>query len=144
MKSSAKNPIRSAHKKVRWTVVTIIKCIQNNLTPDLLKTQFRDGNAANPLFGHCYHSAEALYHLIRALQVPKKYFEFRPCRGVDVNNVPHWWLQNECGDILDPTVEQYTSKGLTPPYSTGRFRPFLTKQPSKNANIIIRCINSSK
>ncbi len=126
------------------TIATLIRAIQQCLTPDLLKPQYRDGNTRNPRFGHCYHSAEALYHLIRGLNLPTKYHAYRPCRGVDDQGIAHWWLQSERGNILDPTVEQYTSRGANPPYDAGRFRNFMTKQPSKRAMVLISRVTLSE
>lgn len=124
------------------TIEAVIEAIQKSLTPDLLKPQFREGNKTNPLFGHCYHSAEALYHLIREFRLPQEYHDFRPCRGVDDKNIAHWWLQNERGKILDPTAEQYTSKGLEPPYESGRFRNCRTQQPSGRARKVVLLVDS--
>ena len=109
---------------------TLIQAIQQNLTPDLLKPRFREGNKTNPLFGHCYHSAEALYKLIRELGLPAEYLNYRPCRGVDEVG-PHWWLQNDQGAILDPTAERYKRLGRQPPYASGRFRPFIPGRPCR-------------
>jgi len=139
-KSPAKKTTKPARGRKRLTIAAVIKLIQKSLTPDLLKRRFREGNAINPLFGHCYHSAETLFHLIREFRLPEKFLAYRPCRGVDGNNIPHWWLQNDRGEILDPTAGQYTSKGLNPPYGSGRFRSFLTKEPSKNTKTIIKCV----
>src|SRR5262245_35136870 len=87
--SPATKVTKPASRRKRLTIAAVIKLIHKGLTADLLKPQFREGNAANPLFGHCYHSAEALYHLIPELQLPEEYFGFRPCRGVDGKNIPH-------------------------------------------------------
>ena len=126
-------------------IEAVIEAIQKSLTPDLLKPQFREGNKTNPFFGHCYHSAEALYHLIRDLKLPEEYRRYRPCRGVDENNISHWWLQNDDGDILDPTAGQYTSKGLVPPYAIGRRRMFLTAQSSSRACLVMgKILNSTR
>lgn len=142
-RSPAKKAAKQASGQNCLAIEAVIEAIQKSLTPDLLKPQFREGNANNPLFGHCYHSAEALYHLIRDLHSPEEYHGYRPCRGVDDNGIPHWWLQSERGDILDPTAGQYTLNGLNAPYESGRFRNFLTKQPSKNAETLIRRIVSA-
>lgn len=120
----------------------LIKAIQQSIYPQLLQVRFRKGNAGNPLFGHCYHSAEALYHLIREAQLPEEWLAYRPCRGVDQNNIPHWWLQDERGNILDPTAGQYTSLGIDPPYESGRFRSFLTQHPSRKAQKLIEIIHT--
>jgi len=126
------------------TVEQVIDEIKKHLTPDLLKDQYRTDNVNNPLFGHCYHATEALYHIIRDFQLPAEFMEFKPCRGIDESNIAHWWLQNEQGDILDPTAEQYKSRGIQPPYHNGRFRPFLTKEPSKKAKTIMKQIMSTE
>jgi uncharacterized protein len=127
----------------KTTMGALIETIQHHLTPDLLPLQYRESNRVNPLFGHCYHSVEALYHLIRDLQLPREYLRFRLRRGVDAGKIPHWWLQNDQGAILDPTAGQYTSKGLIPPYANGRFRSFLTKQPSENARFLMGRVKQS-
>jgi hypothetical protein len=122
------------------TIDELIAAIQRCLTHKMLKPCFREGNKTNPLFGHCYHSAEALYHLIRRLDLPSAYHAYKPCRGVDANGIAHWWLQNGLGDILDPTADQYSSKGVPPPYASGRIRPFLTKPPSRKAMELISTV----
>lgn len=109
-----------------------IRKIQGVLTPDLLKAEYIHLNSQNPLYGHCYAATEALYHLLGGAQS-----EWHPCRGRDVDGVTHWWLANKEGQILDPTAEQYTSLGKTPPYDKGSRGPFLTQQPSKRARTII-------
>jgi uncharacterized protein len=125
------------------TIGALIEAIQHQLTPKLIPPQYRECNRLSPLFGHCYHSAEALYYLIRDLQLPEEYLQFRPYSGVDANKIPHWWLQNTQGDILDPTAEQYTSKEMNPPYENGRVRSFLSKQPSKNALFLMVKVKQS-
>src|SRR6266542_1535998 len=82
---------------VEQRIDQVIEGIQKNLTPDLLKEKFRSGNVNNPFFGHCYHATEALYYLIRELELPESFRDFKPCRGTDANNVPHWWLQDKEG-----------------------------------------------
>ena len=119
------------------TIDALIQAIQQSLTPDLLKPRFREGNVTNPLFGHCYHSAEALYHLIRQLGLPVEYHSYRPCRGDDPGGSGHWWLENDGGRRLDPTAGQYEALKYAPPYNSRRFIPFLTKQPSKRAVVVI-------
>ena len=127
----------------QWTIEEVIELIQKNLTLDLLKPQFRKDNVTNPMFGHCYVATETLYYLIREFKLPEKYLDYRPCNGMDSNNISHWWLKNKNGDILDPTSEQYTSKNMKPPYENGQHRSFLTKQPSKRTKTLIERINLS-
>lgn len=62
---------------------------------------------------------------------------WHPVRARDEDGVVHWWLEDEKGAILDPTAEQYTDLGKTPPYSKGRRGGFLTKAPSYRARTIL-------
>lgn len=108
----------------------LIRAIQRVLTPDLLKKKYVEGNKNNPLFGHCYVATEALYYLLKDKN-------FKPCRARDGEGSVHWWLQDDQSNILDPTAEQYTVRGLKPPYEKGRSGGFLTKKISKRAKIIV-------
>jgi hypothetical protein len=113
-----------------------IQRIQQVLTPDLLKPQFRK-KGEHPLYGHCYAASEALYHKLGG-----KNKGYKPVRGKDEKGITHWWLLDKDGNILDPTSEQYTSKGLEPPYENGRPAGFLTREPSKRAREILRRIDN--
>ena len=108
----------------------MIQKIQNALSDDLLKPKYRKPNMPS-LYGHCYVASEALYHMGAKEQ------GFRPCWARDDNNVVHWWLQDNRGRILDPTANQYTDQGLTPPYDKGRLGGFLTRQPSKRTKALM-------
>jgi hypothetical protein len=109
-----------------------VRLIQKVLSPDLLKPAYITINRDNHMYGHCYAATEALYYLLGG-----KESGWHPCRGKDTEGITHWWLSNTAGQILDPTVEQYTSVGKKPPYLSGRNGPFLTQQPSKRANEIM-------
>lgn len=113
-----------------------IETIKANLTPDLLKKQYRDQyDKANPLYGHCYVASEALYHWLGASD------RFHVYRGRDDKDVVHWWLVDiKTGEIVDVTADQYYSKGLKPPYEQGRRGTFLTREPSKRAKILMKRI----
>ncbi len=111
--------------------ISVLKSkVLDNLTPDLLKKGF---GGKHPLSGHCYVATEALYHLME----DKSYF---PVRAKDINGVTHWWLENDKGQIIDLTREQYTDM---PPYEAGKRGGFLTKNPSKRAQELIRRVNGS-
>jgi hypothetical protein len=103
----------------------LIGKIKDALSPDLLKKQYRQQNIGNPMFGHCYVATEALFHILKDAR-------YVPMRGRDDAGIVHWWLTDKTtGEILDPTSEQYTSKGLTPPYDKGKGGGFLTREPSR-------------
>lgn len=90
----------------------VMGLIRRNLTPDLLTPKYREENVTNPMYGHCYHSTQALFYLMDTdLLVPMS--------GLDYREDYHWWLQN--GDkIYDLTAEQYYSVGKLPPYENGK------------------------
>ena len=111
-----------------------IEKIQESLTPDLLKKEYKNQNKDNPLFGHCYVATEVLFHLMGSNEV-------KPCCGKDKKGIVHWWLQyRKSGKKIDVTSNQYFSQGITPPYEVGKGCGFLTKQPSKRASIVIKRI----
>lgn len=96
--------------------------IQDSLTPDLLKKEFRGGR--HPLSGHCYVASEALYHLLGG----KPMF-------IRHEGWPHWWIRGPNGETWDLTSAQFR----TPvPYGKGVCKGFLTRQPSKRAAEVIR------
>ena len=108
----------------------LIKKIQKVLTPDLLVGRWK--RQSNPLEGHCYVAAEALWHLLG-----KK--DWKPiCASYkdEGGKATHWWLVNRhTGEIADPTKEQYLPD--QPPYHLGKGSGFLTKHPSRRAQIVI-------
>lgn len=110
----------------------LIEKIQKCLTPDLLKKEYRAENSANPMFGHCYVASETLYH---TLNDPARY---TAACGKDDRGIVHWWIvDKQTGERYDATADQYYSKGLTPPYDRSRNTGFLTKQPSKRAQVVL-------
>ncbi len=123
--------------KEELSVRRLIKRIQNCLTQDLLKKEYREQNTHNPMFGHCYVATEVLYHLMQTKE------KVKPCCAKDENNITHWWLQyKESGKIIDVTADQYLCEGKYPPYPNGRGTGFLTKKPSKRAQIVINRLSA--
>jgi hypothetical protein len=115
-------------------IAKVMRSVKDCLTPDLLKPEYRNANASNPMYGHCYVATEALYHVLAVLGLIGDY---SPWHGRDDCGITHWWLQAAYGRI-DPTVEQYLQNGKSPPYDVGRRGAFLTVKPSKRAEIVIR------
>ena len=96
----------------------VIKLIQENLTPDLLKglkkVMYPEDKNKVKYYGHCYHSSQALYHLIDTEDLVS-------VSAKDYRDEKHWWLQDfHKGKIYDVTGEQYFSVGQKPPYSMGK------------------------
>jgi hypothetical protein len=111
----------------------LISVIQAVLTPELIPKEFR-GRPENPMFGHCYGAAEALYHLLGG-----KGSGYKAQRGVDDDGITHWWVLSPTGKILDPTAAQYTDFGKTPPYNNGKGASF--RGLSLRAKTIMDCIS---
>src|ERR1700678_64219 len=107
----------------------LIDCAQkliDHLSPDLLQPRYRELNQRNRLVGHCYVLCEALYHLIG------KELGFKPA-FVRHEGKSHWFLRR--GNLhYDPTKSQFKT---SVPYHLAKGKGFLTKQPSKRAQILI-------
>jgi hypothetical protein len=117
----------------------LIEKIQKSLTPELLKQPYRERNASNPMFGHCYVATEAFYHLTKD-EHPGRFSIYH---GKDDESITHWWLHdNTLVRILDITADQYYSVGKTPPYNKSRHGSFLTNEPSKRAVIVMEKVKN--
>ncbi len=103
----------------------LFKLIRASLTDDLRKKPWRGSD--NHFSGHCYVASEAAYHLLGG-----KNAGIKPC-SIKHEGCTHWFL-NWNGEIIDLTVEQFDE---IPKYEKARGRGFLTKLPSKRAQILI-------
>ena len=94
----------------------VIKKIQDNLSPDLLKSRkklmYPSDLLTNKFYGHCYHSTQALYYLIDTDRLV-------PMSGEDYRGEKHWWLQDG-NNIYDVTADQYYCKSKVPPHLKGK------------------------
>jgi hypothetical protein len=119
----------------------LIDRIKDKLTPDLLKPQYREQNANNPMFGHCYVATEAFYHLTKDDHPGR----FSIYHGKDDEGIVHWWLHdNKNTKLVDITADQYYSIGKTPPYEKSRRGSFLTNDPSKRAVIVMKRVRKDE
>ena len=71
----------------------VTKSIQANLDIKFCPTKFREGNIDNPMFGHCYHSNQALYYFFKNANLKAM---SAPC---DVAG-QHWWCEDVDGNII--------------------------------------------
>lgn len=112
------------------TVKQAIRKVQAALSPDLLVGRWTE--QTHPLEGHCYVATEALLHLLGP-------GDWKPMVASYVDSggkATHWWLVNKVtGKRADPTREQYLPE--KPPYHLGRGTGFLTKKPSRRAQIVL-------
>lgn len=112
--------------------------IRSMLTPDLVKPEYR--NSKNYLAGHCYAASEALYHMLggkEAGYTPQVLNYSKFPEGLKKGQT-HWFLKNAEGEVLDVTAKQFK---VTIPYDKDVGTGFLTKQPSRRAQEIIRRVN---
>lgn len=87
--------------------------IVDNLEPKFCPPKFRKINENNPLFGHCYHTTQAMYYFFKDANLKAMSAK---CQGPAEQ---HWWLQD--GDeIIDITAEQYDMFDFGPPYDKGK------------------------
>lgn len=62
------------------------------------------------MFGHCYHSSQALYYLIDTDRLEQM-------SAIDYHDCSHWWLRDkETNKIYDITADQYYCVNQEPPY----------------------------
>lgn len=92
----------------------LISNIKRELTPDLLKPEYRKKNLDYPLFGHSYHATQALYYFFD-IQPPGSLKIFK---AKDDEGYMHWWLKRY-DKIYDVTKDYYFSNGKEPPYKNG-------------------------
>lgn len=106
----------------------LIHELQQCLTDDLRQKKYR--GLSNPIEGHCYVAAEALFHVLGGKDAGLRPFVISLNDGET-----HWFLRDEKNTIFDPTSAQFPD-GV--PYENGRCCGFLTKQPSKRAAEVIK------
>ncbi len=111
--------------------------IRAALTDDLLRPEWRSAPRRSPTAGHCYVATEAMYHAIGG-----KASGFKPVSGRCPGGV-HWWLEAPDGTVVDLTWDQFTKKELQQVYAAGRGCGFLTSQPSKRAQVVLKRIGKS-
>ena len=97
-------------------ITLVMELVRQNLTPDLLKGRkklmYPEDMKTNPLYGHCYHSSQALFYLMNTN-------ELVPMSAEDYRGEKHWWLQNGT-KIYDITEGQYHSVNKFPPHENGK------------------------
>lgn len=105
----------------------------HHLTDDLRRPPWR--GSENHLAGHCYVASEVAYHLLGG-----KASEYTP-QVIRHEGSQHWFLKNKSGRIIDLTAEQFDS---AVPYDRSRGCGFLTRGPSKRAQIVLDRIASDE
>ena len=99
-------------------IESVMKRIASNLEPNMVTKKYREENATNPMFGHCYHSSQALFHLMDTDVLEQR-------TAIDYHGCSHWWLVDKTTEkIYDITADQYYHVGQTPPYAKGVKKPW--------------------
>lgn len=113
----------------------ILKAIEDSLTVDMLKPELRKirPSDACKVWGHCFLATEAAYYLFGG---KKSGYSPRVLKYSNGNS--HWWLVDDFGYVVDPTIEQV----LQPfPYSNGKRKLFVANHtPSKRTQELIRIV----
>ena len=99
-------------------IESVMGLIASNLKPEMVSKKYREENATNPMFGHCYHASQALFHLMDTNVLEQR-------TAIDYHDEAHWWLvDNSTDKVYDITADQYYHVGQTPPYVDGKKKPW--------------------
>jgi hypothetical protein len=118
---------RGSFKRMPAPRKAVVSAVRSSLSPELLKAN-QKGAGTGPLAGHCYVAAQAAYHLLGG-----RSSGLTP-HSASHRGGTHWWLEDESGEIVDPTAAQWKKPF---PYQKGTGRGFLTKDASARAQIVI-------
>lgn len=111
----------------------VIDSIRCNLTLDLLPLKMRERNVcggSNGTYGHCHTASGVIYKIFG-------YKNVHMYRALDDENLYHWWIVDKNGIVIDPTHEQYTLLGRTPPYDQGKKASMLGFEYRKRVNTLL-------
>ncbi len=131
---AASRTLTPAHPAAPRSLIEVCRAVQAVLTPELLRAGTYTPTGRSRFEGHCYHAAEAVYHLAGG-----KAAGLTPVVG-KLGGGTHWWLEQADGAVVDPTAAQLPD-GY--PYQ-GRRCGFLTRQPSKRARTVIERVETAK
>ena len=99
-------------------ITMVMEKIANNLTPSMITKKYREENKSNPMFGHCYHSSQALYYLMDTDVLEQM-------SAIDYHDCSHWWLRDKnTKQIFDITADQYYFVNQIPPYAEEKKKPW--------------------
>ena len=118
-------------------IESVMGSIASNLTPELVTKKYRAENATNSMFGHCYHSSQALFYLMDTNVLEQR-------TAIDYHDEAHWWLVDNTTDkVYDITADQYYYVGQTPPYVDGKKKPWYgwkQRPHQRTLNLMVRVL----
>ena len=91
----------------------VTKLITSKLSTQYCPPKYREGNLGNPMFGHCYHSTQAVFYFFKNSNLS---IYSNVCEYANF----HWFLMDKDKNIIDITADQYYSLGRTPPYKNAK------------------------
>jgi len=98
-------------------IESVMELISSNLKPEMVTKKYREENKSNKMFGHCYHSSQALFYLMDTDVLEQR-------TAIDYHDCSHWWLVDTTTDkVYDITADQYYSVNQLPPYP-GKKKPW--------------------
>lgn len=121
------------------SISSAIAEIRENLTPDLLNSQWK--HSADGVTGHCYVATEALYWLLgKELGFKPHVLSHSICPELLDEGETHWFLMKDNDIILDVTADQF--KGANIPYHKGKPNGMMNHPEggSQRAQILIKRI----
>lgn len=132
-------PLEYTDRNIEWASNKILETLDQSY----LSKRYIEENKINPTYGHCYHVTQAMFYMFDTNLLV-------PMRGEDHRNEYHWWLQD--GEkIVDPTANQYYTRGELPPYENGKKGQWYAwqRQPSARAfrlivNVLDNVIDSTE
>ena len=107
----------------------VILSIIKNLSPDLLPKKFRQKNETNPMFGHCHTTSGCFYKIFSSYHV-------HLYRTLDNNQIYHWWVQDNNGNIIDITESQYSKSEVVRYHQRGEKSNLLGFEYKKRVEIL--------
>lgn len=87
---------------------------------------------SHPQAGHCYVASETLWLLLGGTNAG-----FHLASARDYADQTHWWVEDDDGNVLDPTASQYFDFGRNPPYAAGQRRGPAGPSPSERSLLLI-------
>lgn len=106
-----------SYNRIPYSLSSLSACsikLEDCLTPDLVSKKYREENKNNPMYGHCYHTTQAMFYLLDTdtLDIMS---------GIDWRGDIHWWLKDrDTKFIVDLTSDQYYSIDKDPPHDKGK------------------------
>ena len=111
----------------------VIESIRCNLSIDLLPKKMQERNihgGSNGTYGHCHTASGVIYKIFGSKNV-------HMYRALDDESLYHWWIVDKNGKLVDPTHEQYTLLGRTPPYAQGKKASMLGFEYRKRVSTLL-------